>query len=457
MARSHTPLLPDHVVAGRYRLVAHLAGEGVTQVWEAHDDVLARPVAVTVMRREPGDGDFDDRYHRVAVAARLAHPNVVATFDAGTEDDVAFVVTELLRGRTLRQRLDRQGPLTAADTVRVGAALATALEHIHRADLVHGAVTARTVALSEDGPVITNVKLTDCGLTAPPAGHDARADVRDLGALLYECACGIPPRPGDDGGAPPRPRKVRAGIPKPLDAAIVRALSDHPSEQFRAAGDLRAALEAIDVAPDDAAPLIERHPTPPHGAPPAVRQARRRSWIPLAGLVVVAGLALALATALISGKHPLGVGLGTGSPGVPVKVIAAHSFDPQGDKTENEADAPKAVDGNPATAWSTVRYNSRPFANLKHGVGLVRSLDRPHKLNKMTVTSATRGWAAQIYVSDVTHPELAEWGKPVATKSSIDGNATFDLGGHEGGAVLVWITDTGVDRKAEVAEIVIST
>jgi serine/threonine-protein kinase len=120
MARSHTPLLPDHVVAGRYRLVAHLAGDGATQVWEAHDDVLARPVAITVMRRDPGDDAFDDRYQRVALAARLAHPNVVSTFDAGAEGDVAFVVTELLRGRTLRQRIDRQGPLTGADTIRVG-------------------------------------------------------------------------------------------------------------------------------------------------------------------------------------------------------------------------------------------------------------------------------------------------------------------------------------------------
>ncbi|MBV8959940.1 MAG: serine/threonine protein kinase [Actinobacteria bacterium] len=457
MPRSHTPLLPDHLVAGRYRLVAHLAGDGPTQVWEAHDDVLLRPVAVTILRREAGVDDFDDRYHRVALAARLAHPNVVSTFDAGTEGDVAFVVTELLRGRTLRQRLDRQGPLTAADTIRVGTALATAMEHMHRADIVHGGVSARTVALSEDGPVITNVKLTDLGLAPLAPGHDTRADVRDLGALLYESCCGVPPRPRDDGGPPPRPRKLRAGVPKPLDAAIVRALSDHPSEQFATAGDLRVALEAIDVTPDDAAPLVERHPTPPHGSPPAIRQARRRSWIPLAGLVIVAGLALAIATALISGKHPLGVGIGGGGAGTPVKIAAAHSFDPQGDKTENEADAPKAIDGNPATLWSTVRYNSRPFANLKHGVGLVLSLDRPHKLRQLTVASPTQGWAAQIYVSDVSHPALGDWGKPVATKTGINGNATFDLGNHEGGAVLVWITDTGVDRKAEVADIQITT
>jgi serine/threonine-protein kinase len=456
MARSHTPLLPDHVVAGRYRLVAHLAGDGATQVWEAHDDVLARPVAITVMRREPGDDAFDNRYQRVALAARLAHPNIVSTFDAGSEGDVAFVVTELLRGRTLRQRIDRQGPLTGADTIRVGVDLATALEAAHRAELVHGGVAPATVALSEDGSAITNVKLTDCGLVPLRAGHDARADVRDLGAVLYEACSGSAPRPGDDGGPPPHPRKLRAGIPKPLDAAIVRALSDHPSDQFRSAADLREALEAIDLAPDDAAPFDERQPTPPHGAPPAVRQARRRSWIPLAGLVVIAGVALAIATALISGKHPLGVGLGS-TPGTPVKVANAHSFDPQGDNTENEAQTPFAIDGKPSTVWSTVRYNTRPFANLKHGVGLVLALDRPYKLRQLAVTSTTQDWAAEIFVSDVSHPALSEWGKPVATKTSIKGDVTFDLGGHEGGAVLIWITDTGLDRKAEIAEAVVTT
>ena len=141
-----------------------------------------------------------------------------------------------------------------------------------------------------------------------------------------------------------------------------------------------------------------------------------------------------------------------------MKVTVAHSFDPKGpDKKENEGQAPLAIDGNASTAWFTERYASRPFANLKQGVGLVLTLDRPHKLRQLVVTSSTQGWAAQIYVSDATHPDLSEWGQPVATRSAINGSATFDLGNHEGGAVLLWITDTGVDRKAEVAEVVIST
>jgi serine/threonine-protein kinase len=459
MATAHTPLLPDHLVAGRYRLVQRLAGDGPTQVWEAHDDVLARPVAVTILRHDSDDDDFAARFRRVAVAARLAHPNVVATFDAGNEGDVAFIVSERLRGRTLRQRLDRDGPLDAADTVRVGIAMATALEHVHRADLVHGGVAPETVALTEDGAVITNVKLTDCGLAPVGPAPDPRADIRRLGALLYETCCGSPPRPGPDGETPVRPRKLRAGIPKPLDTAIVRAVSAHPAERFQSAGDLRAALEAVDVAPDDAAPLIDRELTPPHGSPPAVRRARRRSWIPLAALVVVAGVALAIATALISGTHPLGVGLGSGSPGAPVRIAEVHSFDPQGrDKTENEAAAPLAADGNRATLWSTDRYNPpRPFANLKHGVGLVFRLDRPHKLRQLAVTSPTQGWAAQVFVSDATHPDLGGWGQAVASRSAVNGSTTFDLGSHEGGAVLLWITDTGIDRKAEVAEVVVST
>jgi hypothetical protein len=167
-------------------------------------------------------------------------------------------------------------------------------------------------------------------------------------------------------------------------------------------------------------------------------------------------VALAIATALISGKHPLGVGLGS-TPGTPVKVANAHSFDPQGDNTENEAQTPFAIDGKPSTVWSTVRYNTRPFANLKHGVGLVLALDRPYKLRQLAVTSTTQDWAAEIFVSDVSHPALSEWGKPVATKTSIKGDVTFDLGGHEGGAVLIWITDTGLDRKAEIAEAVVTT
>ena len=458
MARSHTPLFPDHLVAGRYRLVQRLAGEGTTQVWEARDDVLTRPVAVTVLRRDSGiDDAFDERYRRVAVAARLAHPNVVATFDAGTEGELAFIVTERLRGRTLAQRLARGPRLTPADAVRIGIAVATALEHAHRAGLVHGGITPDTVAVIEDGAAITNVKVTDFGLTLVGPDPDPRTDILALGALLYEVCCGQPPVRSAD-GATPRPRKVRAGIPKPLDAAIVTALSPAPADRFASAAAFRAALEAIDVSPDDAAPVdapVDR--TPPTGTPPVHRRPRR-SWVPLAALVVVAGAGLAVAIALVGSRHTTTGGGTAGAPGAPVHVAAIHSFDPEGDKTENEARAPLAIDGNPATVWSTDRYNPpRPFANLKHGVGLVLTLDRPHRLRQLKVTSSTQGWAAQIYVSDVPHPSLAEWGTPVASRTGLDGPATFDLNGHEGGAVLLWITDTGVDRKADVAEIVVST
>ena len=84
----------------------------MAEVWEGHDEVLTRQVAVKVLQAHLAeDGIFLERFRREAVtAARLAHPGVVATFDTGVDDGTAYIVMELVRGPTLRQLLTEQGP-----------------------------------------------------------------------------------------------------------------------------------------------------------------------------------------------------------------------------------------------------------------------------------------------------------------------------------------------------------
>src|SRR5690349_1121873 len=109
-------------------------------VWEGHDEVLARPVAVKVLHPHLADDRvFQERFRREAVAAaRLSHPNVVATFDAGTAaNGTAYIVMELVRGTTLRRLLSERRQLPPIVAVGIAVQITDALAHAHANGLVH--------------------------------------------------------------------------------------------------------------------------------------------------------------------------------------------------------------------------------------------------------------------------------------------------------------------------------
>jgi hypothetical protein len=483
-------LTTDRTLAGRYRLVSPIARGGMAEVWEGHDDVLARPVAVKILHPHLAEDDgFVERFRREAVAAaRLAHPGIVATYDTGEDDGVAFIVMELVRGRTLRQALEESAPLPTATAVNIAAQAADALERAHRAGLVHRDVKPANILLCEEPGGTVRVKVADFGIVKLQAAGgeltqtgavvgtakylspeqvegrspDARSDVYALGVVLYEMLCGRPPFAADTELAtalqhvqaePVTPRKLRAGIPRPLEQVVLRAMAKEPDDRFRSAADFRGALLAVDLGPDDADPMVVRDPTPPGGVVPLTRPARR-NWLP--ALLVTAAVAVAVAVALAmwpSDDEPTSRARTTAGGGAALRIVAAHSFDPLGDGDENEDTASLAADGRDDTMWATSRYNTRDFGNLKEGVGLYVQVSGNRPLRRLEVRSPTRGWAAAVYVADRPGGELADWGAPVDRETAIDGTAGFDLGGRRAGAVLVWITDPGVENKAEIAEI----
>src|SRR5688572_20313064 len=124
----------------------------MAEVWEARDDVLARAVAVKILHPHlADDAGFVERFRREAItAARLSHPGIVATYDTGTDGDVAFIVMELVRGRTLRQALQDGPPPSPLEAARIAADVADALGHAHRAGLVHRDVKPANILLCED-------------------------------------------------------------------------------------------------------------------------------------------------------------------------------------------------------------------------------------------------------------------------------------------------------------------
>lgn len=156
----------ERVIAGRYRLLAPLGEGGMGTVWRARDEVLHREVAVKEVRAPSGlaGDDVQRMYARLEreawAAARVANHNVVTVYDVATDDNRPWIVMELVRGLSLAEVLDAEGPMTPQRAAHVGAEVLSALRAAHEAGVLHRDVKPANVLISNDGRIV----LTDFGI-----------------------------------------------------------------------------------------------------------------------------------------------------------------------------------------------------------------------------------------------------------------------------------------------------
>lgn len=276
---------------GPYRIVAPLGAGGMGEVYRAHDPRLGRDVAVKLLPASMGDApDAIERLKREARAvAALSHPGIVTVHDIGEQDGQVYVVTEVLEGDTLRQRLAR-GPLPWRDAIDLAAAIARALAAAHGRGIVHRDLKPENVIVTTTG----EVKLLDFGvakhlrpatdashagttldLTAPGAavgtlaymapeqleGRDVdhRADHFALGLVLYELVTGRHPFHGRTGpevaaailrDTPPPLSAVHPPVPAGLARVTARCLARDPAQRYAATADLALALDDVKADSD---------------------------------------------------------------------------------------------------------------------------------------------------------------------------------------------------------------
>ena len=458
-------------------------------VWRGEDPLLARSVAVkTLDPRLAEDADLRARFRREAVAAAaVAHPNIVATYDTGEDDGVAYIVMELVEGATLRQAIDLHGALPPARAADIAAQVADALAAAHARGLVHRDVKPSNVLVQLDG----RVKVTDFGIAkaadqssddltrtgsvmgtarylAPEQLEgrpvDERADVYSLGLVLFEMLAGETPFGAETEIAtavarltsqPPRLGDLRPHLAPGLGHVVDRALARDPEDRWPNAAAMRDALAPFRVAvpergADATMPVARPRPQPsaPAAAPPTAHPAIINDGVGIGARVLAWVIALAL-----------GIGGGyagfvvatdskttTKSPSRPrgpavLKIATVTTFDPAGDNgSEHPDEAALATDGDVASFWTTESYRQADVGG-KAGVGLILELAEPSRVTSVNLTSPDTGWDAQIFVSGTSAPTLAGWGPERARGAALGTSAQLRLSARPPGQfVLIWLT-----------------
>jgi serine/threonine protein kinase len=145
---------------GPYEILASLGSGGMGEVYRARDPRLDRAVAIKVVTasRRTGPAQIERFLREARAIARISHPHICVLHDVGQQDDVPFLVMELLEGPTLAERIEH-GPLPVGGALRIAAQIARALDGAHRSGVIHRDLKPSNVMLTPSG-----VKLLDFGL-----------------------------------------------------------------------------------------------------------------------------------------------------------------------------------------------------------------------------------------------------------------------------------------------------
>ena len=280
-AGSGTMLSPGTLFAGRYEVKEVLGMGGMGVVYRALDRELQEPVAIKTLRPEAMSADtvaLDRFKQEIRLARKIAHRNVVRTYDLGEVKGMYYLTMEFVEGKSLKQLIEARGGLPIPVTLTIGKQLCRALEVAHEQGVIHRDIKPQNMVVEPSG----FLKVMDFGiarLANPPKGKglteagmsigtpdymspeqlqgmdlDPRSDLYSAGVVLFECVSGRVPYEADTPWSliakhleeePPDPRSLNAEVPDALAAVILKAMGRNPGDRYQTAGEMYDALDLI--------------------------------------------------------------------------------------------------------------------------------------------------------------------------------------------------------------------
>lgn len=262
--------LEGKIIGKRYEIISRIGNGGMATVYKAKDNVLKRFVAVKVLRDEfITDDEFVRRFNIEAqAAASLTHPNIVSIYDVGQEDNIYYIVMELIQGKTLKQIIDEDGVLPWKWSLNIAIQMASALETAHKNNIVHRDIKPHNIIITEDGiakvtdfgiaKAVSNSTITAFGTTIGSVHYfspeharggftDAKSDLYSLGVVLYEMLTGRVPFDADTPVSialkhmqekAVEPIKLNPSIPYSVNKLILKAMEKDVSLRYQSATEM---------------------------------------------------------------------------------------------------------------------------------------------------------------------------------------------------------------------------
>jgi len=274
-------LRPGAVFAGRYEVKEILGAGGMGVVYRAFDRELQEPVAIKTLRPEAlagGNTALERFKQEIRLARRIAHRNVVRTYDLGEVGGTYYLTMEFVEGTSLKQLISSRGKLPIPVTLTVGKQLCRALEVAHAEGVIHRDIKPQNMVVEPNGFLkvmdfgiarladpAKGKGLTEAGMSIGTPDYmspeqlsglevDARADLYAAGVVLFECVTGRVPFEAETTWAliakhleeqPPDPRAVNTDVPEGLAAVILKAMAKEPPQRYATASEMHDALAAL--------------------------------------------------------------------------------------------------------------------------------------------------------------------------------------------------------------------
>lgn len=267
-------MLIGHILDERYRIIKTIGGGGMANVYLAEDLILHRKVAIKMLRIEfANDDEFIARFDREAQSATsLSHPNIVNIYDVGDEEHLLYMVMEYVEGMTLKEYIQRFGPIAVPEAISIMKQITAAINNAHEHNIVHRDIKPQNILMDKDG----QIKVTDFGIAiaisstaltqtnsilgsvhylSPEQARGGMAtkksDIYSLGIVFFELLTGRLPFSGHSAVSialkhlqtdTPSVKDFNPDIPQSVENIVLKATAKDPFHRFQTVKEMGQSL-----------------------------------------------------------------------------------------------------------------------------------------------------------------------------------------------------------------------